>query len=112
MASRLHGYDEAAMAAKKEGDEAAIHSLAPIALAAKKEGAAVTEAGMVLKKALIDLQAANAKLIEDGVNSLKKEGVTAFITEIVKNVTAPPSSRNRGGGAVRVCHTAGCLSDS
>jgi hypothetical protein len=80
----------AAMAAKKEGEEAAIHSLAPIALAAKKEGAAVTEAGMVLKKALIDLQAANAKLIEDGVNSLKKEGVTAFVTEIVKNVTAPP----------------------
>ena len=44
----------------------------------------------MLKKALADLQAVNAKHIEDGVNSLKKEGVTAFVTEIVKNMTAPP----------------------
>ena len=78
----------AAMVAKKEG---AKDPLAPIALAAKKEGVTVSEAGIVLKRALVDLQAANAKHIEDGVNSLKKEGATAFVTEIVKNMTAPPS---------------------
>jgi hypothetical protein len=85
----------AAMAAKKEGEEAAFHSLAPIALAAKKEGAAVTKAGMVLKKALIDLQAANAKHIEDGVNSLKKEGVTAFTTHYCRSVCRRCGSRLR-----------------
>ena len=80
----------AAMAAKKEGDGTRKDLLVPIALAAKKEGATVSDAGIVLKKALADLQAVNAKHIEDGVNSLKKEGVTAFVTEIVKNMTAPP----------------------
>ena len=70
----------AAMAAKKEGDVAkAKDPLAPIALAAKKEGVTVSEAGIVLKRALVDLQAANAKHIEDGVNSLKKEGATPFV---------------------------------
>ena len=41
------------------------------------------EAGtcMALKKALVGLQATNAKHIEDGVNSLKKEGVTASSTK-------------------------------
>ena len=62
------------------------------ALAAKEEGAhAVSAAGSALKEALAETLATNAKHIEDGVKRLEKEGVTAFVTEVVKNVTAPPS---------------------
>ena len=47
------------------------------------------EAGtcMALKKALVGLQATNAKHIEDGVNSLKKEGVTAASTKATDELT-------------------------
>ena len=47
------------------------------------------EAGtcMALKKALVGLQATNAKHIEDGVNSLKKEGMTASSTKATDELT-------------------------